>query len=557
MRPRTSWLVAATLPAVLSSVVPAGIVFRDVTKETGIRYTNVCGASATTDKGWIVEYMGAGAAWLDYDGDGHLDLYLLNGSAFDREPGQGEPNRLYRGDGRGGFKDMTQASGTGHRGWAYGVAVGDIDNDGDPDMYVTNFGDNVLYRNHGDGTFEDITAKSGTGHGTWGTSAAFFDMEGDGDLDLYVGNYVDFVQAEVPRRGSERAKPPHCAFRGLQVVCGPRGLKPAQDVLYRNDGDGSFTDVTRKAGMWLERSRYTLGVVTFDFDNDGDQDVFAANDSVLNSLWRNRGDGTFEEAGLTTLSALDAAGNPQSCMGVDAGDYNRDGFLDLVVTNFSHDLNTIYKNVGGKFFIDESAAVGMSATAMELSWGTAFHDFDQDTDLDLFIANGHVYAEVDTIEIGSPYRQSNHLFASENGKFRDVSAQSGESLALKRSWRGAAFADYDGDGDVDILATALDDPVQLLRNDSSSQGHWLKLHLVGTSSNRDAVGARVTVTLGDERQIGERMGGGSYLCASDPDLHFGLGKATKADLVQIRWPSGKTTELRNVAADQRLTVTEK
>jgi hypothetical protein len=535
----------------------AQIVLRDATAASGIDYVNVCGATENDEKRWIVEYMGAGAAWLDYDGDGHLDLYVVNGSQLDRPDGKGEPNRMYRGDGKGRFVDVTAKTGTGDRGWGYGVTVGDIDNDGDPDMYVTNLGANVLYLNRGDGTFVDVTKKAGVGHDGWGTGAAFFDMELDGDLDLFVGNYVAFVHEDVPPRGSKRLKPPLCHYRGLEVFCGPRGLPPAPNVLYRNNGDGTFTDVTEKAGIRLNRQRYTLGVVTFDYDNDGDQDIFAANDSVENSMWRNRGDGTFEETGLQTLTALDGNGHPQGCMGVAAGDFNGDGFADLVTTNFSHDLNTIYRNVEGKFFIDDSITVGMPVTAMELSWGTAFHDFDQDTDLDLFIANGHVYPEVDGVEMGTPYWQSNHIFSNEDGKFVEVSEQSGDSMKLARSWRGTAFGDYDADGDVDLLVTAMDAAVQLLRNDAPADRNWLKIRLTGSQSNRDAVGARVTVTLGGQRLVRERTGGGSYLSYSDPDLHFGLGAAKVADAVEIRWPNGKTTKLEKVAANQLLKVTEK
>jgi hypothetical protein len=529
--------------------------FVDATPRSGIVYKNVCGA-APHDKGWINEYMGSGAGWLDFDGDGHLDLYLVNGSTHQRESGKGEPNQLYRGDGKGGFTDVTARSGTGDRGWGYGVTVGDFDNDGAPDMYVTNLGKNVLYRNLGDGRFEDVTDKAGVGHGSWSTSAAFFDMDLDGDLDLYVGHYVDFVLKNVPRRGSKRARPPFCLFRGIEVFCGPRGLPPAQNVLFRNNGDGTFSDVTAAAGMRLERARYTLGVVTADLDNDGDQDVFAANDSVVNSFWRNRGDGTFAEVGLATLTALDAAGNPQGCMGTDAGDYNGDGWLDLVTTNFSHDLNTVYRNVSGKFFVDESSAIGMIATVMELSWGTAFHDFDHDGDLDLFIANGHAYPEIDAADMGSNWLQKNHLFVNDDNKFRLLSAKPGSGLAVERSWRGTAFGDYDADGDIDMLITSIDGEVQLLRNDTPTGGHYLKIRLVGTTSNRDAVGTRVIVTAGGKSRIRERKGGGSYLSASARDLHFGLGQATRAEKVEIRWPSGRVTEMRDVAADQLLTVRE-
>jgi len=532
----------------------AEMTFVDATQGSGIDSVNVCGSPK--DKGWLTEYMGAGAAWLDYDGDGHLDLYVVNGSAYDRAPLGGEPNRLYRGDGRGGFTDVTDKAGVGHRGWGYGVAVGDYDNDGRPDLYVTNLGPNVLYRNRGDGTFEDATARAGVGDSSWGTSAAFFDMDADGDLDLYVANYVDLDPASVPRRGSKRATAPFCAFKGIPVVCGPQGLPPAQDVLYRNNGDGAFTDVTRSSGVWLDKPRYGLGVVTGDYDGDGDPDVYVANDSVPQSLWRNLGGGRFEDVALATLCALSVDGNPQAGMGTDFGDYDGDGWLDLVLTTFSHDLNTIYRNHAGRFFTDESSVIGMSVTAMALSWGTAFVDFDQDGDLDLFIANGHVYPEVDTRDIGTRFRQTNHLFASDGGRFREISARAGSGFRVSRSFRGAAFGDYDEDGDVDILVTALDEPALLLRNETRPLGHWLKLRLVGTSSNRDGVGARVTVTAGGKRMVRERKGGGSYLSASAPDLHFGLGSASRADLVEIRWPSGRKDVLRNVAVDRAVTVRE-
>ena len=534
----------------------AGLRFTDATGVSGIEYTNVCGAP-TAEKGYITEYMGAGAAWLDFDGDGNLDLYLVNGSTLEHADGEGEPNRLFRGDGRGSFTDVTSKSGTGDRGWGYGVAIADYDNDGDQDLYVTNLKANVLFRNRGDGTFENVTRQAGVGNESWGTSAAFFDMEGDGDLDLYVANYVEFDVKTVPRRGSTRAKPPFCDFRGIPVVCGPRGLIPAQDVLYRNDGDGTFTDVTRETGMWLRRARYSLGVVSLDYDDDGDQDLFVGNDSVMNSLWRNRGDGTFEDVGLATLTALNAAGSPQASMGTSAGDYDGDGWLDLVVTNFSHDLNTIYRNSAGKFFIDESTAVGMPATAMALSWGTGFRDFDQDGDLDLFIANGHVYPEVDGKGIGTSYRQKNHLFDSDSGAFRLVAAPPGSALASQRSYRGAAFGDYDGDGDADILATAMDAPVQLLRNDTPDAGSYIKIRLQGTASNRDGVGTRVRVTAGGRTQVRERHGGGSYLSASEGDLHFGLGDATRVERVEIRWPSGHTQMLGDVEAGRLLPVRAK
>jgi hypothetical protein len=548
-----SCVVAAT--AVVSSLAaaPPVVVLTDATAEAKIDFTSVNGAPAR-EKLWLTEAVGSGAAWLDYDGDGHLDLYLVNGSSHTTPAGEGQPNRLYRGDGSGTFRDVTAAAGVGDRRWGFGVAVGDIDNDGDPDLYVTNLLRNTLYRNDGDGSFSDVTAAAGVGDTGFGVSTAFFDMDNDGDLDLFVGNYVVFDKDKIPRKGAQRTTSPYCFFKGVYVVCGPNGLIPAQNVLYRNDGDGSFTDVTRKAGLWLEQPRYSLGVVTADYDNDGDQDIYVANDSVRNSLWRNDGKGNFEDVGLLTLSALNLDGKPQAGMGTNFGDFDGNGWLDLVVTNFSHDLNTIYRNLEGKFFMDESMVIGMGATTLALSWGPGFFDFDHDGDVDLFIANGHFYAEVDDTDSGSTYLQTNDLFINEGGRFNKGGTGSG--LSIKRSFRGAAFADYDEDGDVDVLLTAMDDRALLLRNDTKHEGHRLQLRLVGSVSNRDAVGARVSVTSAGREQIREVTGGGSFASASSNMLHFGLGPATRADLIHVRWPSGKIDVLRDVEVDRVLAINE-
>jgi hypothetical protein len=342
----------------------------------------------------------------------------------------------------------------------------------------------------------------------------------------------------------------------IPVVCGPRGLRPAQDVLYRNNGDGTFTDVTRESGVWLKKPRYALGVVTADYDNDGDQDIYVANDSVQNSLWRNDGSGRFEDVGLKTLSALSVEGAPQAGMGTNFGDYDNDGWLDIVVTNFSADLNTIYRNHSGKFFSDVSIPVGMEPTYMALSWGTGFYDMDRDGQQDLFIANGHIYPQVDDYGIGTRYRQVNHLYMNAGQRFHLLAEGGGTGLAPVRSFRGAAFADYDDDGDVDLFVTALGEAGLLLRNETESKGHFLEVRLIGTGSNRDSVGARVTVSAGGRRQIRERKGGGSYLSSSDPRLHFGLGKSDRIDTLEVRWPSGRTLALKGVAADRILTLEE-
>jgi len=547
-------VAAAGRPVAAAAPPPDVPAFADATVAAGIRHRNVCGAPGTA-KGWLTESMGAGAAWLDYDGDGVLDLYLVNGSTHERLAGQGEPNQLYRGLGGGRFQDVTARAGVGDRGWGYGVAVGDYDNDGDPDLFVTNLGPDVLYRNNGDGTFSDISRQAGLpAVDAWGSSAAFFDFDGDGDLDLYVGQYIDGDPKKLPRRGSEAARSPFCMFRNMAVFCGPLGQTPLPDVLYRNDG-GKFTDVTRAAGMWLDPPRNTLGVVTGDYDNDGDQDVFVANDSVENVLWNNRG-GKFTDAAPTALVALNGEGRTQAGMGTDFGDWNGDGWLDLVLTTFSHDLKTLFRSVGGRYFVDDSQLAGLGVTQMTLAWGTAFHDFDRDGALDLFIANGHIYPEVDAHALGTTYRQTNQLFLNRGNRLIDVSSRTGAGLAVARSFRGAAFADYDADGDVDVLLTALDEAPLLLRNDGPFAGHWLALRLRGTRSNRDAVGARVVISAGGRTQLRERKGGGSYLSASDGTLHFGLGSATKIDRLEVRWPSGAREVIENVPADRTLTLRE-
>ncbi|MCZ6600848.1 MAG: CRTAC1 family protein [Acidobacteria bacterium] len=551
-------IMAVALPWARGQDKPARhakIIFRDVLSEAGITYHNVSGGTGN-DKAWLTETIGCGVAWLDYDLDGNLDLYLINGSTHDRQPGKGEPNLLYHNDGNGRFTDVTSQAGVGDRSWGFGVAVGDVDNDGDPDLYVTNLEANVLYRNNGDGTYSDITSAAGVAGTGWGSSSAFFDMEGDGDLDLYVGNYVDFSTETVPRKGTPEADKPHCLFMGLPSVCGPRGLVPAQDILYRNNGDGTFTDVTRAAGVHLGIPRFALGVVVTDFDRDGDMDIYVANDSVSNSLWKNNGNGTFTDAGMMSMSALSADGKPQAGMGTDAADFDGDGWIDLAVTNFSHDLNTIYKSAGGRFFLDQSSVIGMGPTAMALSWGVSFQDFDRDGDLDLYIANGHTYPWVDGSGMGTSFRQRDHLFINQDKKFKLLTPSANNGLALEYSTRGAAFADFDNDGDVDIALTTMDDSAALLRNDSVAPGHWLMVHLTGTVSNRDAVGARVILIAAGISQLRERKGGGSFMSSSDPRLYFGLGDTAKIDRLEIFWPSGQKQVLTGLPVDQVLQVTE-
>ena len=552
MRPITIALLALSFGFAHPSFA-AELRFTDVTTASGVAVKNVCG-EAPADKRWLVEAMGAGAAWLDYNADGNLDLYVVNGSTFSRPSNGGEPNRLFRGDGKGNFTDVTEAAGVSHRGWGFGATAGDVNGDGHVDLFVTNLGANVLLLNSGDGTFSDSTSKSGIVGSAWSTSSALFDMDLDGDLDLYVANYMDTDRERVPARGSKDAE--RCQYKGIAVACGPRGEQPLADRLYRNDGSGHFTDVTASAGVALKTARYALGVVTFDYDNDGDQDIYVANDSVSNSLWRNNGDGSFTEQGLRSMTALNADGRSQAGMGTDAADFNGDGWMDIVVTNFAHDFNTLYGNRAGKFFVDDSQLAGLGSTFLALSWGVGFRDFDRDGDQDLFIANGHVYPEVDGYSVGTRFRQRNHLFLQTDGRLKAVKPQANDGLALERSFRGAAFADYDNDGDVDVFLTALDETSVLLRNDLQEGGRWFGVRLIGKTSNRTAIGARIELTSGKRGWLQERVGGGSYLSSSDPRVFIGLGNSTEPVQAVIVWPGGRRETVKEAPLGRWLTWRE-
>ncbi len=540
---RTAQAAAVMTAAALSGLAPAqngppgsgappgpGLILADATSGSGISMTMVCGAPVGK-KLWLPELLGAGAAWLDADTDGTLDLFLIGGASFESpRPAPGR-NRLYKGDGQGRFHDITSLAGVAGGGWGYGAAVGDYDGDGDDDLFVTQMGPDVLYKNNGNGTFSDVTARARVGDPGLGSSAAFFDADGDGDLDLLVLNYVDFDRGRVPARGSTGALGnPACTESGIPVACGPRGLPAPQNTFYRNNGDGTFRDDTAGAGFRLKPGRYALGVVTGDFDNDGDADVYIANDSSINSLWRNEG-GRFTDVGVYTLAALSGEGTPQASMGTDFGDWNGDGWLDLVTTNFSQDLNTVYRNELGRRFEDVSFAAGMGETFMRLSWGVGWRDFDLDGIPDLFIANGHIYPEVDGRAIGTRFRQPSDLYLGNGSRFFRAPALGG--LAVQESFRGAAFADYDRDGDVDVILTALDSEPVLLRNETRAGAgapHFVQFVL--------PVGARVTLTAGGRKQMQEQTGGGSYLSASERLLTFGLGAATRVETCEIRWPGG-------------------
>jgi hypothetical protein len=489
---------------------------------------------------YYIETFGPGSAFLDYDGDGWQDIYLVNGTYLKGlAPDPLPANQLYRNLGDGTF--ARQDAGAADLGYGMGAAVADYDNDGDPDLYVTNFGPNALYRNDG-GRFADATGETGTGDQRWGTSCAFLDYDNDGDLDLFATNYVDF---DLDRNVV-------CKEGKIRTYCRPQAYEPIGDLLYRNDG-GRFVDITREAG--IELAGRGLGVALSDFDWDGDTDIYVANDGTMNFLYENRR-GHFAEIGLLAGTRYNEDGRAEAGMGVDFGDYDNDGHQDIFVTNFGFETNTLYRNSGEGHFADIVGPLGLAEPTYDpLGFGTKFIDYDNDADLDLFVANGHVLDLMDDIDTTGhlSYYQTNQLLRNEAGaRFIDVSAQSGASFAVKNVGRGTATADYDNDGDLDLLVNGVADPPRLLRNDGGNQRHWLLVELVGTA-HRDALGAIVKATFGTSTQIRERQSGGSYLSAHDPRLHFGLGAAKQVDL-EIHWPDGQIQRLLAVAANQILRV---
>ena len=549
-------LLVALLVMASSAQGPTTLRFVDVAAEAGLDLINVSGGPA---KDFIVDANGNGAAFLDYDNDRDLDVLIVNGSTREQIATGGDAMvALYRNDGGrrsdgwGRFTNVTVSSGFTRRGWGSGVCVGDYDNDGAPDVHITAFGPDVLWHNTGSGSFTDVTRSAGIADTRWGTSCAFADYDRDGDLDLYVANYVKFDDASIPARGTTA----NCRFMATDVFCGPKRLTGEADILYRNNGDGTFTDVTTAAGI-VDPGYYGFGVVFTDLNDDGWPDVYVANDSVPNLLFRNKRDGTFVEEGLISGAALSGDGRPQAGMGVDAGDYNGDGLPDLIVTNFSHDYNTLYENGPAGIFTDRSYATGIAATAGPyLGWGVKLADFDHDGRLDVFIANGHVYPEVDKHGLGTRYQQPKQLFLNEGKRFRHVTKDVGGGLVTEHSSRGAAFGDYDNDGDIDALVVNMNERPTLLRNDTPRGRHWITLRLVGTKSNRDAIGAKVMVEAGGRRQTTIVRGDGSYLSHSDVRAHFGLGEVTKVTRVEIRWPSGLVQNVGMLAVDQFYVVKE-
>lgn len=526
-----------------------GVRFVDRTDRAGIAFRH---ENSATDEKYMVETMGAGGGFLDYDGDGDLDIYLVNGAPLPGSTHIGAPptNALYRNDGEGRLTDTTVAAGVGDTGFGMGMAAADYDNDGDLDLYVTNFGDNVFYRNNGDGTFTDITEHAGVATGGWSASAAFGDADGDGLLDLFVSRYVDFRLDNHKFCGN--------LAENLPAYCHPDVYNAEPSVLYRNQGDGTFADVTAEAGVTTPGEGKSLGVVWGDYDNDGDQDIYVANDSMRNFLFQNDGTGKFHDVTLLAGVGYSEDGQAQAGMGTDLGDYDGDGWLDIVVTNLDFEYNALYRGDTSGIFTDVSYNSGLAEPSLNyVGFGTFFFDYDNDGWLDVFVATGHIIDNIAAFGSISTYEEPNFLFHNNgDGTFDDVSKTTGEVFTTRDVARGAAAGDVDGDGDEDILVTRCGQTAVLLENVGGNENGWLALRLVGTDSNRDGVGARVSVHFGDRVVMKEVKAGSSYLSQSALELTFGLGNNKVAERVEIRWPSGTIETIEAVPARSRLTLVE-
>jgi hypothetical protein len=538
---------------VLATPKPSALDFRDIAAQSGLTGRNVYGGLKHKD--YILETTGNGAAIFDYDGDGRNDIFIGNGSTLDASQSGVHPHlQLYRNEGKGRFTDVAVKAGLTAEGWAQGVCVGDYDNDGHPDLLVTYFGHNILYRNRGDGTFEDVTEKAhlpvtGT---RYGSGCTFLDYDRDGYLDLFVSNYVDLDLANTPRPG----KGGYCEWKGIPVMCGPRGLPLAHNILYHNNGNGTFTDVSEKSGILKPGGRYSLGAVTADFDNDGWPDLYVACDMTPSLLFHNLHNGTFEERGVEAGVAYNFDGQLQAGMGVAVADYDGDGRLDIAKTNFSGDLSSLFHNDDGKFFTDVSREAGLGVHQF-LGWGAAFIDVDDDGWPDLIEANGHVYPEVEGKQLGDTYYQPTLLYQNlGNGKFRDITESAGTGFRTPRPSRGLAIGDLDGDGRPEIVLVNMNSTPTLLHNFAPPSGHSLNVSLTGTKSNRSAIGALVTVTAGGRKRVSSLLGGSSFYSQNSFTLHFGLGPCTRVDQLEVRWPNGLAQSWTNVGTDRTVRAVE-
>jgi hypothetical protein len=519
-------------------------------------FTNIAGQAGLTDtfpnggsvsKQYIIETTGSGIALVDYDNDGLLDLFVLSGD--------GSTNRMYHNDGKNKFRETTSQLGLLSTGWAQGVCAGDYDNDGFTDLFVTYWGENRLYRNLQGKRFQNVTdtAHLSQSRRRYNTGCAFTDIDRDGHLDLFVANYLKFDPATTPKPGAN----PYCFYRTLAVNCGPRGLPFDRNLLYRNNGDGTFSDVSDESGISSPEGHYSLSVLAADFNGDGLPDIYVACDQTPSLLYMNKGGGHFEEEGVLRGLAYDANGKTMSGMGLDAADYNGEGRLSIFRTNFSDELETLYSNRGNGDFDDVTLDAGLGTNTRYVGWGTAFFDFDLDGWKDLLLVNGHVFPEVEKLHIDIHYKDRPILYRNQaNGKFSDISGISGPAFSEVHSSRGAAVGDVDNDSLLEIAVNNQNEPPSLLKQTARPPGHWLILKLIGTQSNRSAIGTFVTLFSGGHRQVGFVRSGGSYLSQSDFRLHFGLGSAVKADRIEILWPNGGRQVIDNLPADQIITIQE-
>ncbi len=543
-------LLVAT-SAAAQAPVPFG--FEDAGPAAGLTAVTTFGGKETNR--YLLETTGSGVAMFDYDGDGRPDLFFVNGTTLEGFPAGQEPRpHLYRNrDGRH-FEDVTTAAGLNDQwGWGQGACAGDYDNDGHEDLAVTYFGQNHLFHNHDGKRFDDVTDAAGLkqDRSRWGTGCAFLDYDRDGLLDLFIANYIDLDLRTAPTPDSGL-----CRFKGVQVACGPPGLKGGHNALYHNVGHGRFEDVSDRAGILTSSGTYGLGVSTLDFDNDGWTDLYVANDSNPSALYRNRHDGTFEDIAVRASCAYSQDGKPQAGMGVGVGDFDHNGTMDILKTNFAGDTTTLYANTGDGFCEDRTFDSGLGLNTRWLGWGAGFADFDNDGWLDIFLTNGHVYPEVRQLRTESGYEQRKVVYRNVGGHFEDVSERLGPPATTPKAGRGAAFGDVDGNGTVDVAVNNVHAAPDLFLTTAPPQNHWLLLRLVGTQSNRSAIGARVTVRAGTMVQVDEVRGGGSYLSQNDLRVHFGLGAIARVDRIDVRWPNGRQESWRDQAPDHLLTLTE-
>ena len=528
--------------------------FVDQAAQAGLNAKNTFGGVDT--KKYILETTGTGVAIFDYDNDGWPDIFIVNGTTLDGSSAGPVPsNHLYRNNHDGTFTDVTEQAGLVHTGWGQGVCAGDYDNDGNRDLYVTYYGKNVLYHNNGNGTFTDVSEKAhvaGTGN-AWSTGCSFVDYDRDGKLDLFVATYVDFDVKTAPAPG-ERAS---CIWKGVPVMCGPRGLPWSKNILYHNNGDGTFEDVTAKAKIDQTNGHYGFSVSTFDYDDDGWPDIYVACDSTASILYHNNRDGTFTDVAVTAGAAFNEDGKEQAGMGSTIGDYNGDGRLDIFKTNFSDDTATLYRNNGDNTFDDVTFAAGLGLHTRYLGWGTMFIDVDNDGWLDLLLVNGHVYPEVDSQHLGSDYREPRILYHNKgDGTFEDISAHSGPGITTAASGRGLAIGDLWNDGRLSAVISNMSAPPSLLVNQVHSANHWIAFKFIGTRSNRDGIGAKIQVKAGERILVDEVRSGSSYISNNDIRVHFGLGVANKLDRVEVRWPSGLTESFANLRVDSIIILKE-